>query len=675
MFAGHPGTSPASFKGDVSFLQRAALRGDTTLQPPPSGDPSLPFGPAGSSTARRPSANNGGHIVDDQSTHSDEQDDAYRGRGRQRRGSSGKTSRASIYSLGGSRLSPTRESTVGEEDDELRDGVMGLGGDKRNRDGLGPVFLEDEPERSRSRTLTAAAISGTVAVDLSKSMSIAPAPHAPTAPTATEHTPLLGSAGASTLVNVPLPEDGQKARAAFWHEIKVLISYAVPIAGTHFLEYSLLVVTVVSVGHIGTVELAAASIASMTSNVVALSLIQGFCTALDTLCPQAYTSNPRMTSLYALRTFFILMILVIPQVIIFWNAEGLLLALRQDPKVAERASTYLRALSFGLPGYAGFECIRRWLQAQGMMVAPVVTLIIAAPLNVLLNYLLVWGPDSIRLGFIGAPISTAISMNVMFIVSVVYAVLAAPRDAWGGFSKEVFHDLGLNITLGLAGSAAVVSEWWSWEIVGLASSFLGPTALAAQSVLLTSASLFYQIPYALSVAAAVRAGNLLGAQRPDTARMTSYATMTLAIGVAGINSLLLVVFRHRWGLLFSSEKEVIEVVASVLGLVAAFQLSDGISGAMAGLLRGAGKATLGAVLNLISYYVVGLPLGMALTFAGPKMGLKGLWLGLTAALTGTATLATWVILRLDWRLESENARIRMGVAKRDEEDDGPEYEQ
>lgn len=49
-----------------------------------------------------------------------------------------------------------------------------------------------------------------------------------------------------------------------------------PICGTHFLEYSLLVVTVISVGHIGTVELAAASLASMTSNVVALSVIQGF---------------------------------------------------------------------------------------------------------------------------------------------------------------------------------------------------------------------------------------------------------------------------------------------------------------------------------------------------------------------------------------------------------------
>lgn len=70
----------------------------------------------------------------------------------------------------------------------------------------------------------------------------------------------------------------------------------------------------------------------------------------------------------------------------------------------------------------------------------------------------------------------------------------------------------------------VASEWWCWEIVGLASSFLGPTALAAQSILrasfsyprsafaddqlaVTSASLFYQLPYAISVAGAVRVGS------------------------------------------------------------------------------------------------------------------------------------------------------------------------
>lgn len=98
------------------------------------------------------------------------------------------------------------------------------------------------------------------------------------------------------------------------------------------------------------------------------------------------------------------------------------------------------------------------------MLAPVITLMIAAPVNVILNYLLVWGPDPIRIGFVGAPLATAVSMNCMFLVSVLYSIYFAPHDAWGGFTWDIFHGLGINIRLGLAGTAMCASEWWCWEI-------------------------------------------------------------------------------------------------------------------------------------------------------------------------------------------------------------------
>jgi MATE family multidrug resistance protein len=50
---------------------------------------------------------------------------------------------------------------------------------------------------------------------------------------------------------------------------------------------------------------------------------------------------------------------------------------------------------------------------------------------------------------------------------------------------------------------------------------------------------------------------------------------------------------------------------------------DGLSGAMSGVLRGAGKPGLGAYINIAAYYVIGLPVGMFVTFAGPKWGLNG----------------------------------------------------
>jgi MATE family multidrug resistance protein len=45
------------------------------------------------------------------------------------------------------------------------------------------------------------------------------------------------------------------------------------------------------------------------------------------------------------------------------------------------------------------------------MSAPTIVISIVAPLNAFLNWLLVWGPKPVRLGFIGAPLATAMGFN------------------------------------------------------------------------------------------------------------------------------------------------------------------------------------------------------------------------------------------------------------------------
>lgn len=135
---------------------------------------------------------------------------------------------------------------------------------------------------------------------------------------------------------------GAESRNVYIQELATLIRYMIPINGTHFLEFSLNVVTVLSLGHLGTTSLAAASLASMTVNCVGLAVIQGFCTALDTLCPQAFTSRPKDTSLYAGRNMTILMLVFVPQAIFLWNSEAVFHLLRQDPEVAQKAALYLK---------------------------------------------------------------------------------------------------------------------------------------------------------------------------------------------------------------------------------------------------------------------------------------------------------------------------------------------
>ena len=66
----------------------------------------------------------------------------------------------------------------------------------------------------------------------------------------------------------------------------------------------------------------------------------------------------------------------------------------------------------------------------------------------------------------------------------------------------------------------------------MAASFLGPVVLATQSILLVSASTTYQAPFALSIAAAVRIGNLLGESKAKRAAITARASFFVVLFIS-----------------------------------------------------------------------------------------------------------------------------------------------
>ncbi|CAO1633089.1 unnamed protein product [Sympodiomycopsis kandeliae] len=443
-------------------------------------------------------------------------------------------------------------------------------------------------------------------------------------------------------------------------EYNILTRYSLPVWGTHLLELSLNVVSVFSIGHLGTIPLAAASLSSMTANVTAFSLLSGFISALDSLAPPAFTQQPKRVGVYAQSMSIIVIGLLVPIALVWINAEKVLLALGQDAEVAKLSGLYLRVMLPGVPAYAGFEICRRYLQAQGLMSASTMVLLVVSPINAFLNWLLVWGPDSVRLGFVGAPLASAVSNWLMFLLGLGQCYLA-PRTAWGGLSltsalKKV--NIMPCLSLGTYGFLAISSEWWAWEISSLITSMLGTTPLAAQSVLLVCSSITYQQPFAISVAVAVRVGNLLGAQKPFDAQVSSNAGLILSLLSGAFNSSLVMIFRRPIATLFSEDAEVIDLLTQTLPLLALFQIWDGVAGVAGGILRGTGRQHLGAYLNMVAYYVIALPLGAWITFSW-GWGLEGMWVGLTIALAISSVGGLILCVKTDWQVELDKVQQRM----------------
>lgn len=133
--------------------------------------------------------------------------------------------------------------------------------------------------------------------------------------------------------------------------------------------------------------------------------------------------------------------------------------------------------------------------------------------------------------------------------------------------------------------------------------------------------------------------------------------MVVAAAVGLFNVILLLTLRNRIAQLFTSDPEVIALVARVLPICAAFQLFDAVAANCNGLLRGLGFQEVGGWTNLFCYYVVAMPVSFGTAY-GLGWGLEGLWSGVAVALGLVALIEGWFLWRTDWEQAVKDAEGR-----------------
>jgi len=97
------------------------------------------------------------------------------------------------------------------------------------------------------------------------------------------------------------------------------------------------------------------------------------------------------------------------------------------------------------------------------------------------------------------------------------------------------------------------------------------------------------------------------------------------------NMLIVGIFRYKIPLAFTNDPGVIELVGKAMPVIAIMQVFDGLCAVSHGLLRGVGRQEIGGYANLLTYYVIALPISFAATF-WLDYGLPGLWSGVTLGL-------------------------------------------
>ena len=224
----------------------------------------------------------------------------------------------------------------------------------------------------------------------------------------------------------------------------------------------------------------------------------------------------QLLGLYCQRMTLFLFCLSVPVVLLWGFSHHVIVHLVLEAETARLASLYLRIIICAIPGFIVFESGKRFLQAQGLFRATTYILLIAAPFHIALIALLVS-----RLGFIGAPISVAITRTLLPVLLILYVRFFNGSQCWGGLSKRAFANWGTMIRLAIPDMIMIEAEWLVFEIMVIVAGRFGTDYLAAQSVLTSIGTICYQAPFPMSIAASTRVGNLIGAARVDAAKVAA----------------------------------------------------------------------------------------------------------------------------------------------------------
>ncbi|KAM5570484.1 protein DETOXIFICATION 16 [Rosa sericea] len=442
-------------------------------------------------------------------------------------------------------------------------------------------------------------------------------------------------------------------------EVKKQLWLAGPLISVSILQYSIQIIAVMFVGHLGELSLSGATMALSFTSVTGFSLLMGMSSALDTLSGQCYGAKQyHMMGIHMQRAMFVLLLVCIPLAIISANTRIILIALGQDADISTEAGKFARFNIPSLFAYALLQCLVRFLQTQNIVFPMMLSSGIATLLHIPICWLLVFNSG---LGGRGAALANSISYWINVLLLVLYVRFSSScAKTWTGLSKEAFQNVVTFLRLAIPSAVMVCLEMWSFELIVLLSGLLPNPKLETSvlSISLNTAAMVWMIPFGLSSAVSTRVSNELGAGHPKTARLSVCVVLVMAITEGLLVGLVLILIRNFWGYAYSNETEVIDYLATMMPILATSNFLDGLQCVLSGTARGCGWQKIGAYVNLGSYYLVGIPLAVLMAFI-LHIGGKGLWLGIICALIVQVLSLLTITIRTNWEKEAKQATERV----------------
>ena len=280
--------------------------------------------------------------------------------------------------------------------------------------------------------------------------------------------------------------------------------------------------------------------------------------------------------------------------------------------------TYLRIMLIGLPAFMVLQTYASTLRECGETVVPMKAGMIAVIVNLVFNYLLIYGKFGFpELGVAGAAIATSISRYVEALVVVIWTHKHAKEHP---FVKGVYRTLTLPVSLAkkifVKGMPLLLNEaLWSAGMATLAQcySIRGLNVVAALNISNTVNNLFNVALIALGNAIAIIVGQLLGAGKMEEAKDTDAKMIAFAIAFCTGIAFIMLVLSPVFPMLYNTSDQVRQQATYILMAQAIFMPQAAFLNASYFTLRAGGKTGITFLFDCVFIWLVSIPVVFVLS--------------------------------------------------------------
>lgn len=438
--------------------------------------------------------------------------------------------------------------------------------------------------------------------------------------------------------------------AQYTKEFKYNLNLATPVIMGMLGHTFVSLVDNVMVGQLGAAELAAVSLGN-SFIFIAMSLGIGFSTAITPLVAEADAEKDFKKGKSAFKHGLVLCtILGIVLFLMVLLAKPLMYIMDQPLDVVDLAIPYLDLVAFSLIPLIMFQAFKQFSDGLSLTKYPMYATILANVLNVVLNYLLIFGTLGFpKLGIVGAAIGTLISRIAMVIY--MWWLLRGrekSKDYVTNIKVFVLESTMIKklINLGFPSSMQMFFEVAVFTAAIWLSGTLGKNPQSANQIALNLSSMTFMFAMGLSVTAMIRVGNQKGLQNFVDLRRIAMSIFLLGLIFAVIFAISFLVFHQALPKIyvnlddatnFADTSEVVSIAATLLLASAIFQISDSLQVIVLGALRGLQDVKIPTIITFIAYWLIGFPISFYLG-KEDAYGSLGIWIGLIAGLTSAAIM-------------------------------------